>query len=135
MNYAYDVGYPDFCVLSSRCHESENRFDKTLFERSTTLGTYHPTSKVKGLIIYSIYLIVILLRFPSFCVFSKVTVSGFWLSPSCQVDYYNAEVRYSCGDYQGFQIPEGGVELTQTFTCGWDGQWGPRDSLLTCSCT
>ena len=48
--------------------------------------------------------------------------------------YYNTEVMYECGIARAFKVGTNGIQETQNFTCGWDGNWTDFGELLPCHC-
>ncbi len=46
---------------------------------------------------------------------------------------YGTSLEYSCGPGVEFEVSPGEPTVSSiTLTCGWDGQWGPSDTLGTC---
>ncbi len=48
VDYAYEVGRPDFCPYSMLCHAEEDVFDLEDYEWSTDEGNFDPPAKVSS---------------------------------------------------------------------------------------
>ena len=62
----------------------------------------------------------------------ETAADGF--DPTQQTLDYGATVQYTCGDGQIFYYNNGTESQTQDFTCNWEGNWEPQDTLASCKC-